>query len=49
MNKGIVTNYGVDIDMSFIEAEHKKVQESLATRLGKQEEEMESGDFPGEA
>ena len=40
VNKGIVTNYGIDIDMSFIEAEHKKIQNSLASRLDQVEEDM---------
>ena len=46
VNKGIVTNYGIDIDMSFIEAEHKKIQDSLANRLDKAEAEIEAEPVP---
>ena len=40
VNKGIVTNYGAHVDLSFIEAEHKSIQNSLAKRLDKQEEDI---------
>ncbi|QDZ23669.1 sialyltransferase [Chloropicon primus] len=40
VNKGIVTNYGIDIDMSFIASEHQKIQNELATRLDRTEEEI---------
>ena len=40
VNKGILTVYGAHVDMSFIETEHKEIQNALASRLDTQAENM---------